>query len=140
MAEAASAAGAPRVAPLDRRRARTPGRADPCRGCAAAGTRPGTTHRNRAARRNVPGRSSVAECEAIHRQAARQAAAAADHIRRCAHGDPARAADAAWAAESRPGLHPLGLAAATGMAVLTDALLTRGVGVKYVRDDLVVTG
>jgi hypothetical protein len=65
---------------------------------------------------------------------------AADHICRCAHGDPARAADTAWAAESRPGLHPLGLAAATGMAVLTDALLTRGAGVKYVRDDLVVTG
>jgi len=35
---------------------------------------------------------------AIYGHAARQAAAAAEHIRRCAHGDPSGAADAAWAA------------------------------------------
>ena len=43
-------------------------------------------------------RSSVAERDAIYQHAARQAATAAEHIRRCAHGDPARAADAASAA------------------------------------------
>jgi hypothetical protein len=38
------------------------------------------------------------ERDAIYEHAARQAAVAAEHIRRCAHGDPGRAADAAHAA------------------------------------------
>jgi hypothetical protein len=37
------------------------------------------------------------ERDAIYAHASRQAAAAAEHIRRCAHSDPAQAADAAWA-------------------------------------------
>jgi hypothetical protein len=37
------------------------------------------------------------ERDAIYAHASRQAAAAAEHIRRCAHSDPAAAADAAWA-------------------------------------------
>jgi hypothetical protein len=41
---------------------------------------------------------SAAEREAIYAHAARTAAGAAEHIRRCAHRDPAQAADAAWAA------------------------------------------
>jgi hypothetical protein len=60
-------------------------------------------------RRWVPARGSAAECSgafrctvpernAIYQHAARRAATAAEHIRRCAHDDPARAADAAWAA------------------------------------------
>ena len=43
-------------------------------------------------------RFSAAEREAIYAHAARQAAGAAEHIRRCAYSDPAQAADAAWAA------------------------------------------
>ena len=43
-------------------------------------------------------RCTVAERNAIYEHAARQAGVAAEHIRRCAHSDPARAADAAWAA------------------------------------------
>ena len=42
--------------------------------------------------------SLIPERDAIFEHAARQAAAAAEHIRRCARGDPAGAADAAWAA------------------------------------------
>jgi hypothetical protein len=41
---------------------------------------------------------SAAEREAIYTHAARQAAGAAEHIRRCAYRDPVQAADAAWAA------------------------------------------
>ena len=54
--------------------------------------------RNSAAERSGAFRFTVPERNAIYEHAARQAAAAAEHIRRCAHGDPARAADAAWAA------------------------------------------
>jgi len=43
-------------------------------------------------------RFTVPERDAIYAHAARQAAAAAEHIRRCAHSDPSAAADAAWAA------------------------------------------
>jgi len=43
-------------------------------------------------------RCTVPERNAIYQHAARRAATAAEHIRRCAHADPARAADAAWAA------------------------------------------
>ena len=43
-------------------------------------------------------RLTAPERNAIYGHAARQAAAAAEHIRRCAHGDPSGAADAAWAA------------------------------------------
>jgi hypothetical protein len=43
-------------------------------------------------------RFTAPERDAIYAHASRQAAAAAEHIRRCAHGDPATAADAAWAA------------------------------------------
>jgi hypothetical protein len=43
-------------------------------------------------------RFTAPERNAIYGRAARQAAAAAEHIRRCAHGDPSAAADAAWAA------------------------------------------
>ena len=51
----------------------------------------------------APGRSgafrfTAAERDALYRHAARQAAAAAEHIRGCARTDPASAADAAWAA------------------------------------------
>jgi hypothetical protein len=42
-------------------------------------------------------RFTAPERDAIYAHASRQAAAAAEHIRRCAHGDPAAAADAAWA-------------------------------------------
>jgi hypothetical protein len=53
--------------------------------------------------RNGPERSgafrfTAAERNAIFGHAARQAAAAAEHIRRAAHRDPAQAVDAAWAA------------------------------------------
>ena len=53
--------------------------------------------------RNAPERSgafrfTAAEQNVIFEHAARQAGAAAEHIRRAAHGDPAAAADAAWAA------------------------------------------
>jgi len=43
-------------------------------------------------------RFTAPERDAIFAHASRQAAAAAEHIRRCAHRDPAAAADAAWAA------------------------------------------
>jgi MobA/VirD2-like, nuclease domain len=43
-------------------------------------------------------RFTVPERDAIYAHASGQAAAAAEHIRRCAHSDPAAAADAAWAA------------------------------------------
>ena len=43
-------------------------------------------------------RFTAPERDAIYAHASRQAAAAAEHIRRCAHSDPAAAADAAWAA------------------------------------------
>ena len=43
-------------------------------------------------------RFSVPERDAIYAHAARQAADAAEHIRRCVYSDPAGAADAAWAA------------------------------------------
>jgi hypothetical protein len=43
-------------------------------------------------------RFTTPERDAIYTHAARQAAHAAEHIRRCAYTDPARAADAAWAA------------------------------------------
>jgi hypothetical protein len=43
-------------------------------------------------------RFTTPERDAIYAHASRQAAAAAEHIRRCAHSDPAAAADAAWAA------------------------------------------
>jgi hypothetical protein len=51
----------------------------------------------------VPGRSgafrfTASERDAIYGHAARQAAAAAEHIRRCASADPGGGADAAWAA------------------------------------------
>lgn len=42
-------------------------------------------------------RFTAPERDALYAHAARQAAAAAEHIRRCAHSDPAAAADAAWA-------------------------------------------
>jgi hypothetical protein len=53
--------------------------------------------------RNTPERSgafrfTAAERNAIFEHAARQAGAAAEHIRRAVRGDPAQAADAAWAA------------------------------------------
>jgi hypothetical protein len=53
--------------------------------------------------RTGPGRSgafrfTAPERDAINQHAARQAAAAAEHVRGCAGSDPARAADAAWAA------------------------------------------
>ncbi len=54
--------------------------------------------RRGAAERPGAFRCNVAERNAIYEHAARQAATAAEHIRRSAHGDPARAADAAWAA------------------------------------------
>jgi hypothetical protein len=43
-------------------------------------------------------RFTAPERDAIYHHAARQAAAAAEHLGRCAHGDPSGAADAAWAA------------------------------------------
>jgi hypothetical protein len=43
-------------------------------------------------------RFTAPERDAIYAHASRQAAAAAEHIRRCAYSDPAAAADAAWAA------------------------------------------
>ena len=54
--------------------------------------------RGSGAERSGAFRCTVSERNAIYQHAARQAAAAADHIRWCAHADPARAADAAWAA------------------------------------------
>jgi hypothetical protein len=56
--------------------------------------------RGRSSSAEHPGtfRFTAPERDAIYVHASRQAAAAAEHIRRCAHGDPAAAADAAWAA------------------------------------------
>jgi hypothetical protein len=48
--------------------------------------------------RSGPFRFTASERDAIYGHAARQAAAAAEHIRRCASADPGAAADAAWAA------------------------------------------
>ena len=56
------------------------------RGRSSSAERPGTF------------RFTAPERDAIYAHASRQAAAAAEHIRRCAHSDPAAAADAAWAA------------------------------------------
>jgi hypothetical protein len=53
--------------------------------------------RSGVAERSGAFRFTVPERNAIYEHAARQAAAVADHIRRCAHRDPARAADACWA-------------------------------------------
>jgi hypothetical protein len=53
--------------------------------------------RRGAAERAGAFRCTVAERNAIYEHAARQAATAAEHIRRCAHADPERATDAAWA-------------------------------------------
>ncbi len=54
--------------------------------------------RRGAAERSGAFRCTVPERNAIYEHAARQAATATEYIRRCAHDDPARAADAAWAA------------------------------------------
>ena len=51
-----------------------------------------------AAERSGAFRISAPERTEIYRHAARQAAVAAEHLRRCAVGDPGRGADAAWAA------------------------------------------
>ena len=52
----------------------------------------GTAERSGAFRFTAPERAE------IYRHAARQAAVAAEHLRRCAAGDPGSGADAAWAA------------------------------------------
>jgi hypothetical protein len=52
----------------------------------------GTAERSGASQFTAP------ERDAVYRHAARQAAVATEHIRRCAISDPAAAADAAWAA------------------------------------------
>ena len=62
-------------------------------------------------------RFTAAERDAIFEDAARQAALAADHIRRCTEHDPAGGADAAWAAADT--LHAA--ARATGSRVLRRA-------------------
>ena len=54
--------------------------------------------RNGGPERSGAFRFTVPERNAIYGNAARQAGAAAEHIRRCARSDPAAAADAAWAA------------------------------------------
>ena len=56
--------------------------------------------RGRSSSAEHPGtfRFTAPERDAIYTHASRQAAAAAEHIGRCARGDPAAAADAAWAA------------------------------------------
>ena len=56
--------------------------------------------RERSSSAEHPGtfRFTAPERDAIYAHASRQAAAATEHIRRCAHTDPAAAADAAWAA------------------------------------------
>ena len=53
--------------------------------------------RSRSAEHPGAFRFTAPERDAIYAHASRQAAAAAEHIRRCAHSDPAAAADAAWA-------------------------------------------
>ena len=62
-------------------------------------------------------RLTGAERDAIYQDAARRAATAAEHIRRCAEHDPAAGADAAWAAADT--LHAA--ARATGSRVLRQA-------------------
>jgi hypothetical protein len=52
----------------------------------------------RSAERSGAPQFTAPERDAIYQHAARQAAAATEHIRRCAMTDPAAAADAAWAA------------------------------------------
>jgi hypothetical protein len=52
----------------------------------------------RSAERSGAPQFTAPERDAIYKHAARQAAAATEHIRRCAKTDPAAAADAAWAA------------------------------------------
>jgi hypothetical protein len=69
----------------------------------AALTLPRLRRRWDPARGSTAERSGAFQCtaperNAIYEHAARLAATAAEHIRRCALGDPARAADAAWAA------------------------------------------
>ena len=54
--------------------------------------------RGSSAERLGASRFTVPERDAIYAHASGQAAAAGEHIRRCAHSDPAAAADAAWAA------------------------------------------
>jgi hypothetical protein len=52
----------------------------------------------RAPERGGAFRFTAPERDTIYQHASRQAAQAAEQIRRCAHSDPAKAADAAWAA------------------------------------------
>ncbi|HUY46053.1 MAG TPA: hypothetical protein VMV92_10050 [Streptosporangiaceae bacterium] len=73
-----------------------------------AGGRRGTAERSEASRFTAPERTE------IYRHAARQAAAAAEHLRNCTAGDPGSGADAAWAAADT--LHAA--ARATGSRVL----------------------
>ena len=68
----------------------------------------------RAAERSGAFRITAPERAEIYRHAARQAAVAAEHLRRCAAGDPGSGADAAWAAADA--LHAA--ARATGSRVL----------------------
>ena len=67
-----------------------------------------------AAERSGAFRITAPERAEIYRHAARQAAVAAEHLRRCAAGDPGSGADAAWAAADA--LHAA--ARATGSRVL----------------------
>ena len=67
-----------------------------------------------AAERSGAFRITAPERAEIYRHAARQAAVAAEHLRRCAAGDPGSGADAAWAAADT--LHAA--ARATGSRVL----------------------
>jgi hypothetical protein len=53
---------------------------------------------SRAPKRGAAFRFTAPERDTIYQHASRQAARAAEHIRRCAYSDPAKAADAAWAA------------------------------------------
>ena len=53
---------------------------------------------SRAPKRGAAFRFTAPERDTIYQHASRQAAQAAEHIRRCAYSDPAAAADAAWAA------------------------------------------
>jgi hypothetical protein len=70
---------------------------------AAGLTLPQLRYRWAQASSSAPGRSAAfrftaPERNTIYQHASRQAAQAAEHIRRCAYRDPAAAADAAWAA------------------------------------------
>jgi hypothetical protein len=53
---------------------------------------------SRAPERGAAFRFTTPERDTIYQHASRQAAQAAEQIRRCAHSDPAKAADAVWAA------------------------------------------